>query len=221
MPAGSTGEFYATNGQGGISQLAIHTNWRSSWTQIIPGNFGGNGFTDLLFYDAAANTGEFYTTNGRGGITLAEDLHRLALARGRQIVPGEFASETNCMVVHFKSLLPITHRDQQLHRRPDAPRCSSCSRAAASRVLRGTNEDLSGNPNLTALRTSTSEPVSSASPRRITRDLMANRNNAGATHVVVYLVSTLIGGGGNLLGCATHPDGQPGAAIVQASGATG
>ena len=44
---------------------------------------------------------------------------------------------------------------------------------------------------------------------------MANRNNAGATHVVVYLVSTLMGGGGNLLGCATHPDGQPGAAIIQ------
>jgi hypothetical protein len=31
---------------------------------------------------------------------------------------------------------------------------------------------------------------------------------------VIYVVDTLVGGSGNLLGCATHPDGQPGAAIV-------
>jgi hypothetical protein len=45
--------------------------------------------------------------------------------------------------------------------------------------------------------------------------LFAHRNNAGASDVVVYLVSTLIGGAGNFVGCAAHPAAQPGCAVVQ------
>jgi hypothetical protein len=208
-----TGEFYATNGRGGISQLALHTNWRSSWNRIVPGNFGGNGATDLLFYDAAANTGEFYTTNGRGGIS-----HLRTYTDWRsswtQIVPGEFASETNCMVVHFKSLLPITPAITAFFDAQYAAMFELFARSGVT-VLRGANEDLSGNPNLAALLNLNVGTCTLGNPTQDHRDLMANRNNAGATHVVVYLVQTLMGGGGNLLGCATHPDGQPGAAIIQ------
>ena len=49
--------------------------------------------------------------------------------------------------------------------------------------------------------------------------LFANRNNAGANDVVVYVVSTLIGGAGNFVGCATYPNGQPGAAVVVSNAA--
>jgi hypothetical protein len=47
--------------------------------------------------------------------------------------------------------------------------------------------------------------------------LFANRNNAGADDLVVYVVGSLVGGSGTFVGCATHPGGQPGAAIVQSS----
>jgi len=46
-----TGEFYTTDGAGNISLLKNHTGWRQSWTHIIPGDFGGSGRTDLLFYE--------------------------------------------------------------------------------------------------------------------------------------------------------------------------
>jgi len=63
-------EFYTTDGSGGIARLRGQSNWRNSWHSIIPGNFGGDGHTDLLFYDQGAGVGEFYTTDGSGGITL-------------------------------------------------------------------------------------------------------------------------------------------------------
>ena len=49
--------------------LQSHANWRGSWDLIVPGQFGGDGHTDLLFYDRAARQGEFHKTDGRGGIT--------------------------------------------------------------------------------------------------------------------------------------------------------
>ena len=47
--------------------MRTYTNWRTSWDLIIPGDFGGDGHTDLLFYDRSAGVGEFYTTDGRAG----------------------------------------------------------------------------------------------------------------------------------------------------------
>jgi hypothetical protein len=88
--ATNTGEFYSTDDQGGISRLSTHTNWRSSWTQIIPGEFGGSRFlTDLLFYDAGAGTGEFYTTDGQGGITQLSQ-HTNWRSSWTQIIPGTY-----------------------------------------------------------------------------------------------------------------------------------
>ena len=88
-PSTGTGEFYTTDDRARIRLLATHTNWRSSWTQIIPGNFGGSGFTDLLFYDAAGNTGEFYTTDGQGGISQLAT-HTNWRSSWTQIIPGDF-----------------------------------------------------------------------------------------------------------------------------------
>jgi hypothetical protein len=45
--------------------------------------------------------------------------------------------------------------------------------------------------------------------------LFANRNNAGANDIVVYFVTQVTSTMGILNGCATHPPGQPGAAVAQ------
>src|SRR5579884_3344697 len=51
--------------------LKRYTNWRTTWTQIVPGHFGGPGpYNDLLFYDRSAGVGNFYTTDGLGNLTL-------------------------------------------------------------------------------------------------------------------------------------------------------
>lgn len=68
--AAGVGEFYGTDGRGGLTLLQTHAGWRTSWHQIVPGHFGGSRYTDLLFYDRSAGHGEFYTTDGHGEIAL-------------------------------------------------------------------------------------------------------------------------------------------------------
>jgi hypothetical protein len=91
---------------------------------------------------------------------------------------------------------------------------------ASSRIdaRRGTTEDLSGDDDLAALVALDVGPCLLGQPTDEHDELFAHRNNAGDDDLVVYLVGTLEGGSGNLVGCATHPDGQPGAAIVASSG---
>jgi len=45
------GVFYKTDGHGNIQLLNKETTWRKTWSIILPGNFGDNEYTDLLFYD--------------------------------------------------------------------------------------------------------------------------------------------------------------------------
>jgi hypothetical protein len=47
-----------------------YDGWRSSWSMIVAGNFGGNSYSDLLFYDQQAGIGEFYLADGPGNIQL-------------------------------------------------------------------------------------------------------------------------------------------------------
>ena len=162
MPSANTGEFYTTDGQGRISQLSTTTEWRSSWTRIIP---------------------------------------------------GTFSRQSLCARVHFKSLIPMTNTvnafiDTQFLNMHDL--FATCGIT----VTRETTEDLSGDPNLTPLQ-NLNVGACAGQPTQDQNTLFANRNNADEDELVVYVVQTLIGGAGNFLGCATHPDGQPGAAVVQ------
>jgi len=85
-----TGEFYASDGQGGMSLLQTHTGWRETWTEIVPGDFGGApGLTDLLFYEASTGTGEFYASDGQGGISLLQT-HTGWRNSWTRIIPGNF-----------------------------------------------------------------------------------------------------------------------------------
>lgn len=62
------GEFYATDGQGGIQMPGPRqTGWSHTWSAIVRGDFNGDARSDLLFYDPATGQGEFYATDGRGG----------------------------------------------------------------------------------------------------------------------------------------------------------
>ncbi len=85
------GEFYTSDGNGRIRPLGnTHRGWRISWDMIIPGNFGGNGFTDLLFYDKSKGEGEFYTTDGNGRIRPLGNTHRGWRKTWKFIIPGNF-----------------------------------------------------------------------------------------------------------------------------------
>ena len=65
------GQFSRTDGKGGISPLGgAHTNWRNSWSLIVPGKFSDGPYTDLLFYDPVAGTGEFWQCDGKGNLSL-------------------------------------------------------------------------------------------------------------------------------------------------------
>jgi hypothetical protein len=82
-------QFYTTDGAGGIAPLMGYTDWRSSWTIVVPGDFNGDGITDLLFYDPAANTGEFYSTDGNGRIWRLAT-HTDWNSTWDMIIPGNF-----------------------------------------------------------------------------------------------------------------------------------
>ena len=212
-----TGAFYSTY-EGQMYKLRRHADWQSAgrpWTHIIPGNFGGPFYTDLLFYDGAG-TGAFYSTDGQGGIHLLRT-HTGWVGAGipwTHIIPGQFATESLCVGIHFKSLLAITSTistfiDDQFAAMRDL------FATVGINAMRGTTEDLSGNVFLQPLQNLNVGACLRGVTTQDQNDLFANRNNVGNNEIVVYIVSTLIGGIGNFVGCASHPVGQPGAAVIQ------
>ena len=78
----------------------------------------------------------------------------------------------------------------------------------------GSTEDLSGDPSLQPLLALDVGPCFLGQPTAEHDLLFAHRDGVAAGELVVYIVQTLEGGTGNFLGCATHPAGRPGAAIV-------
>jgi hypothetical protein len=216
-PGGSTGEFYTTDGQGGITQLALHTNWRSTWSQIVPGDFGGNASTDLLFYEAATGTGEIYATNGQGGISLLRNYTDWRRSWNR-IVAGNFSERSRCVRLHWKSLQPInaamtTFIDGQTNA------IASLFATAGLTVVQGTTEDLSADPAIATLVDLDVGTCTMNQPSAEQRALAVHRNNVADGDIVAYVVRSLIGGGGNLLGCASLPSDRPGVAVVRTTAA--
>lgn len=83
--------FNSTDGNGVLNNLKDHNGWPSRWTHVIPGNFGGSGYTDLLFYDAQTGDASFYLSDGLGGIKIAQEI-RGGWNKGiSHIIPGNFA----------------------------------------------------------------------------------------------------------------------------------
>jgi hypothetical protein len=119
-------------------------------------------------------------------------------------------------IVHFKSLLPINNNVTQFINTQFIAMQRLYAESDVA-VFRGTTEDLSGNAALQPLQNLNVGQCLRGQPTQDQKTLFPNRNNVGNNELVVYIVSTLIGGAGNFVGCATHPDGQPGAAVVQSN----
>lgn len=68
--ATGTGAFYVVDGSGGIFLMQEHAGWRTSWTHIVVGDFGGGVANDLLFYERSTGSAEIYATDGAGAIAL-------------------------------------------------------------------------------------------------------------------------------------------------------
>ncbi len=68
--ATGTGAFYVVDGSGGVFLMQEHAGWRTSWTHIVVGDFGGGIANDLLFYERSSGSAEIYATDGAGAIGL-------------------------------------------------------------------------------------------------------------------------------------------------------
>jgi hypothetical protein len=90
------GEFYQLDRHGKMSLLKRHTGWRTTWTQIVAGNFGVSTLkypfpTNLLFYDATNGTGEFYSVDNVGHMRLIRT-DTTWRKSWHSIIPGNFSS---------------------------------------------------------------------------------------------------------------------------------
>jgi hypothetical protein len=95
------GTFFRSDGVGNISILKQHLDWDQDWDLIVPGNFAGNGHTDLLFYKRSTGEGTFVSTDGRGNISTI----RQHLDWDRDwdlIIPGRFGGDDRTDLLFYK-----------------------------------------------------------------------------------------------------------------------
>jgi hypothetical protein len=95
------GEFYASDGEGGLRLLSGSEGFTKGWDLIVPGNFGGDDDrTDLFFYNAEEGEGKFYTTDGEGRIRLLGTPE--SFLRGwSSIVPGNFGGDAHTDLLFY------------------------------------------------------------------------------------------------------------------------
>jgi hypothetical protein len=94
------GLFVSTDGSGNIPIIKQYTDWDRDWNLIIPGNFGGDGHTDLLFYKRSG-TGLFVSTDGSGNIPIIKqytDWDR----DWNLIIPGNFGGDGHTDLLFYK-----------------------------------------------------------------------------------------------------------------------
>jgi hypothetical protein len=127
--------------------------------------------------------------------------------------PGECRQS---ITIHFKSLLPINNVIRNFWI-DEFSVMAQLFIEGGIYVRLGTIEDLSNNMALQPLRNLNVANCILGFPTPDIINLFANRNNANANDVVVYLVNSLINVNipANLGGCATFPVGMPGCVIVQ------
>ena len=87
--ASGVGEFYSTDGRGGLTLVRRHTGWPTSWTQIVTGRFGS--VAGLLFYDASHGTGEFDVVSAQGFINPVKSFTNFRTS-WHSIITGNFSS---------------------------------------------------------------------------------------------------------------------------------
>jgi len=167
------------------------------------GDFNGGGKSDVLFYFPGDGNWWLGSFNG------SQLTWNFSGNTGR---PGR-----ERVTVHFKSLLPLTQARQNYLADQYAAMEELFAGGGNIAVMRGTTEDLSGNPALVPLQNLNVGACNMGTTTADQNALFQNRNNLGANDLVVYLASALIGGSGNFVGCAAFPAGRPGCVIVQST----
>lgn len=62
------GQLWKTDGKGGISAMGAAMTFRSTWSQIVPGNGGSSTSVPLIFYDASRAEVALYSVTSQGAI---------------------------------------------------------------------------------------------------------------------------------------------------------
>jgi hypothetical protein len=86
------GSFVSTDGMGNLLPIKVHDDWDTGWSQIVPGAFGGDGHTDLLFYDRSAGIGLFVSTDSNGNISTINQQNNWE-KDWDTIIPGNFGGD--------------------------------------------------------------------------------------------------------------------------------
>ena len=141
-----------------------------------------------------------------GGLNLQTDDNRFGVRR----------SCFDHVVVHFKMLVaPSAALTTFMDRQYKAMEDLFADYGVAT--YRGTTEDLSADARLAGVVDLDVGACTRGNPTAEHNALFANRNGVRANELVVYVVRTLNSSAAtNVLGCATHPNNQPGCAVVQA-----
>lgn len=97
-------ELYQTDGQGRLIAPYLSRfnplGDRTTWTLIVPGNFGPSGFTGLLLYDRVAGFGRFYDSDGQGNLLLRSEYSGWRTS-WTHIVAGRFVASSCYSAVFF------------------------------------------------------------------------------------------------------------------------
>jgi hypothetical protein len=183
------------------------SNW--GW----PGGFGAGGIDAALYSGSKCYffKGSQYVRVTRG------DTGPGTVDPGYPAPISNWGWDREFIRIHFKSLLPVT---SQISAFMDAQFAALQALYATVRIdaRRGTTEDLSGDSSLSSLVALDVGQCILGQPTQEQNALFSHRNNVPRNDLVVYVVQTLVStSNSNFVGCATHPNGQPGAAVVQNS----
>jgi hypothetical protein len=95
------GLFASTDGNGNVPTIKQYTDWDRDWVLIVPGNFGGDGHTDLLFYKRSVGQGLFVSTDGSGNVTTIKQFNDWD-RDWNVIIPGNFGGDGHTDLLFYK-----------------------------------------------------------------------------------------------------------------------
>jgi hypothetical protein len=198
----------------GVAQRAL---WASGTNGLASDSYIRQGDGNLVIYDPGSHAIWSSGTYGHPGSRLVrQDDGNLVIYQPNNV--AIWATGTNGIVVHFKTLLALTAGIQTYLDRQFAAMDELYIDGRVNIAL-GTTEDLSGDNTLATLLDLDVGACVSGSTTSEQNTLMGHRSNVGSKDVAVYLVSSLTGGSGKFVGCASHPSDKPACAIVQVAGA--
>jgi hypothetical protein len=101
-------EFYSTDGFGNRIPLQRYTNWRQSWSHVVPGYYPSAtcdgpsaNCSGILLYDPIAGYVAIYSTDGNGNISLAPVVEKDTRTTWTHIIPGFFTTSLFTSVVFY------------------------------------------------------------------------------------------------------------------------